>query len=315
MAFPANTVVVLLGPTGSGKTAVSIPLALLLNAEIISADSRQMYRYLDIGTAKPSREQLASCPHHFIDVFDPDLEFNAGEYGERGRDAVEQIFRRGKVPLVVGGSGLYIRSLIDGFFEGPSADPEYRKLLEDQVAREGILPLLEKLRRADPEGAARIDPTKPRRVIRALEVYHLTGVPLSMLHQQKKPAIAFNTRQFGLSWQRSTLYRRIEQRVDEMLQEGLLEEVDGLLARGYTQGLNALNTVGYAEAFAYRRGDISYEEMVRLIKQNTRRYAKRQLTWFRRDQRITWIEMSEGQLPQDVALEIVPLVQEGPPAW
>jgi tRNA dimethylallyltransferase len=305
MSSSPNTVVVLLGPTGSGKTAVSLPLARLLDAEILSADSRQVYRYLDVGTAKPSQAQLEACPHHFINMLDPDVEFSAGNYGECGRRVIAEIFQRDRAPLVVGGSGLYIRSLIDGFFEGPSADPEFRQILEEQLDREGVAPLLEELRRVDPESAARIDPTKPRRVIRALEVYHLTGIPMSALHRQARPEITFSVRQFGLLWERSRLYRRIDERVDEMMCEGFLEEVDALLARGYSSSLNALNTVGYAEAFAFRRGAIAYEEMVRLIKQNTRRYAKRQMTWFRRDARIEWIAMSGEKTPEEVAGEIV----------
>jgi tRNA dimethylallyltransferase len=304
MSFPPHTVVVLLGPTGSGKTAVSLPLARLLNAEIISADSRQVYRSLDIGTAKPSPNQRAVCPHHFIDIVDPTQEFNAGEYGVQGREVIHEIFGSGKCPLVVGGSGLYIRSLIDGFFDGPAADPEYRDTLEERLREEGIAPLVEMLRTVDPDSAARIDPTKPRRVIRALEVHHMTGVPLSELHRRKRPEITFSVRMFGLRWDRAELYRRIEDRVDGMIAEGLLEEVDSLLVRGYDPHLNSLNTVGYAEAFAHRRGELTFDEMVRLIKQSTRRYAKRQMTWFRRDARIEWIDMNGSRSPEDVAEEI-----------
>lgn len=297
----AKKVLVLVGPTASGKTAVALELAKLLPIEIISADSRQIYKYLDIGTAKPSAEQRAAVKHHFIDIRLPDQEFNAGEFGIEGRRVIDEILARRKVPVVVGGSGLYIQSLIDGFFEGPGADREFREILERRVSA-GELPLLvEELRRVDPVSAARIDPTKPRRIIRALEVYHITGKPLSEHHRESKVHIHFSPMLFGLQWERKALYQKINRRCEEMLAAGLMKEVEYLEALGYTPSLNALNTVGYAEAFAYRRGKMSYEEMVRLFKQNTRRYAKRQLTWFRRDKRIRWIAVDEQSDPAELA--------------
>jgi len=301
---PPPRVLVLVGPTASGKTEISIRLAEQLNGEVISADSRQIYKFLDVGTAKPTREQRARVRHHFIDELTPDREFNAGEFGLRGRDVVQGIFSRGKLPIVVGGSGLYVRSLIDGFFEGPGADKEFRETLERRVKAEGVKTLLAELWDIDPATARRIDPTKPRRVIRALEVYRTTGKPLSQLHKESIPTIDFGSIQFGLEWDRKVLYSRIERRCDEMLAKGLLKEVEDLEGRGYTDALNALHTVGYAEAFAYRRGEISYEEMVRLIKQNSRRYAKRQLTWFRHDERVRWISVDDATNLPDTARRI-----------
>jgi tRNA dimethylallyltransferase len=302
-------ILVLVGPTASGKTAVGVELAHILAGEIISADSRQVFRHLDIGTAKPTVEERRGVPHHFIDLLPPDADFCAGTFGVEGRKVIAEISGRGGLPIVVGGSGLYIQSLIDGFFEGPGADREYRRFLEERLAREGIAPLLEELRQRDPVAASRIDPTKPRRILRALEVFHLTGRPISEL-QKEKPLIPFQSAQFGLDVPRSDLYRNIDKRCDSMLKRGLMREVEALEKRGYTDALNALNTVGYREAFAYRRGAISYEEMVRLFKQNSRHYAKRQLTWFRRDGRIRWVVMGPERSASDAARGIASAFRE-----
>ncbi len=308
-------VVVLVGPTASGKTSVSLPLAELLHAEILSADSRQIYRFMNIGTAKPGVSERARIPHHFIDIRNPDEEYSAGTFGSEGRETIEQILKRGHTPLVVGGSGLYIQSLVDGFFAGPPADPEYRARVMVRLRVEGIEPLLGELGRVDPVSAASIDPTKPRRIVRALEVYATTGIPLSQLQRERKIGIPFTPVFFGLDVERAELYRRINSRCEMMLRQGLLDEVGGLSGRGYTASLNALKTVGYAEVFAYRGGTIGYEDMVRLFKQNTRRYAKRQLTWFRRDTRIRWMPVTDdadaARLAQSIAAAIPPGVSSG----
>lgn len=280
----------------------------MLDAEIVSADSRQVFRHLTIGTSKPTREEQALVPHHYIDELMPDQEFSAGVFGLTGRERIEEIFSRKKTPLVVGGSGLYVRALVDGFFEGPGADRDLRASLERRLADEGIHPLLEEVRRVDPEFAATVDPTKPRRIIRALEVIRRTGIPLSRIQREAKVEIAFHPVFFGLDWGRAELYRRIEERCDRMIRDGLLKEVDRLETLGFNETLQSLKTVGYAEAFAYRRGRISYEEMIRLFKQNSRRYAKRQLTWFRRDKRVRWIPMDPGRSPREVAEEISDLI-------
>ncbi len=305
MGRGVKTVIVLVGPTASGKTAVSLPLAERLGAEIISADSRQIYRHMDIGTAKATVAERARVQHHFIDILDPDQDYSAGEFGIRGREEIERVLSRGSVPLVVGGSGLYIRSLVDGFFDGPPADPEVRATIEQRLAAGGVEELLGELRRVDPLFAARVDPTKPRRMIRALEVFHVTGVPISQLHQDLKVEIPFKSRIFGLAWPKPALQKRIGERCTMMLEGGLLEEVEDLVRRGYGPGLNALNTVGYAEAFAFRAGEITRDEMIELFRRNTRRYAKRQMTWFRRDERIEWIDMREGREAEGVVEEIV----------
>jgi tRNA dimethylallyltransferase len=299
----SRTVLALVGPTASGKTAVGVELARALGAEIISADSRQIYQHLDIGTAKPAPELLALVPHHFVDTMTPDREFSAGEFGLQGRDVVGDLFSRGRVPLVVGGAGLYVRSLLDGFFEGPGSDPDTRAALQKRLAERGMEDLLDQLRRVDPVTAGTIDPSKPRRVIRALEVYLLSGIPLSRLQSERRPRIDFSHVTYGLQWERQALYQNIERRCDEMLRAGLLEEVDRLATMGYDDRLNALNTVGYAEVFAFRRGEIDRAEMVRRMKQNSRNYAKRQVTWFKRDHSIRWVDGARGA--SDVAEEIL----------
>lgn len=301
----SRRVLILVGPTASGKTAVSLLLARRLNGEIVSADSRQMYRYLDIGTAKPRKEEMGEINHYFLDVLTPDQDFNAGEFGKQGRSVIEAIFRSGKQPIVVGGSGLYIQSLIDGFFEGPSKDEETRKHLYDRLHREGVEVLLQELRKIDPASAARMLPTNTRRIVRALEVFYLTGIPISELQKMNKPQRTFEPVFAGLAWERKALYERIDRRVDAMLAAGLVNEVESLQRRGYDISLNALQTVGYQEVFQFLDGSIDYETMVESIKRNSRRFAKRQLTWFRRDRRIHWFPVeSEKDFPT-VAQEIV----------
>jgi tRNA dimethylallyltransferase len=294
-------VLVLVGPTASGKTELSLHLADILGGEIISADSRQVYKYLDIGTAKPSIVQRRLVKHYFVDEKLPDEEFSAGEFGEEGRGIIATMLARGVTPIVVGGSGLYVRSLVDGLFHGPGADKQFRNVMEQRLKRGETVLLLEELRAVDPVSAERIDPTKPRRIVRALEVYHLTGRPVTDLHRRQRVEIPYTSRLFGLMWERKTLYARIEQRCEAMIAAGLLKEVEELESRGYNGSMNALNTVGYAEAFAYRQGKLSYDQMMRLFKQNSRRYAKRQLTWFRADTRVRWIDMDKSTDPRSVA--------------
>lgn len=290
-------VLVLLGPTASGKTAISLLLARSMNAEILSADSRQVYRCLDIGTAKPTAAERDLVPHHFVDVIDPEYPFNAGEFGKQGREVIDEIFARGNVPIVVGGSGLYLRGLIDGFFEGPGADQSLREELYKRLHDIGGEGLLEDLRVLDPAAASRMLPTNTRRIIRALEIVTLTGRPISEL-QKEKITISFDPVFAGLQWDRKELYHRIDERVDRMIDEGLVNEVFALKRKGYTPRYNALQTTGYVEVFDFIDGKISFEEMVRLMKRNTRRYAKRQMTWFRQDTRIRWFKVeSEAQFP------------------
>lgn len=292
-----RVVLCIVGPTASGKTELGFLVAKQLRGEIISADSRQLYRHLDIGTAKPTRQQLREVKHHFVDELEPDEHFSAGEFGRKGREIINDLLRLKKVPIVVGGSGLYIRSLIDGFFEGPSGDNDVRQRLNDRLHEEGAEVLLAELRRVDPVSASQMLASNARRIIRALEVFELTGVPISKLHEQKI-CVDFVPLMIGLQWDRKTLYERINRRVDAMLENGFLQEVRRLLDLGYSETTNSLQTVGYQEAIARLRGETDYETMVELIKRNTRRFAKRQLTWFRADKRIQWMPIpEEGNLP------------------
>ena len=285
---PTGPFPILTGPTAAGKTALSLALAERLNAEIISADSRQIYRELTIGTAKPEPDELARVPHHFIDELDLGTPFSAGAFAEQANARIREILGRGRLPLIVGGSTLYLHALQFGLADVPPVDPTLRPHLESRLADEGAQALFDELRYVDPASAATLDPTKSSRLVRALEVYHGTGRPLSAYHaEQEPPPFTFNV--IVLNMDRKVLYARINRRVDLMLERGLVDEMRGLLERGIDPSLNALRTIGYQEPAAYLRGEIDYKEMVRLIKRNSRRYAKRQLTWMRRYPEFQWV--------------------------
>lgn len=272
---------------------MSLALAERLDAEIISADSRQIYRELIIGTAKPTPEEQARVPHHFIDELDLGTPFSAGEFARRANERIHDIVERGRVPLVAGGSTLYLHALQFGMADIPPVSPDVRQHLEARLDEEGATVLFDELNRVDPASAATLDATKTQRLVRALEVYHGTGRPLSSYHEdQSPPPFTFDV--FVLNRDRQALYGRINQRVDEMLARGLLDEVRGLLDRGIDPALQALQTIGYQEPIAHLRGEIDYDEMVRLIKRNSRRYAKRQLTWFRRYPSFQWVSVESA---------------------
>jgi tRNA dimethylallyltransferase len=298
-------VLLIVGPTAVGKTQVSLELAKLLEAEIISADSRQVYKYLDIGTAKPSKEQLAEVRHHFIDIKYPDEYYSSGQYGREARDCIEDIFDRGKEPIVVGGSGLYIRALVDGFFEPKVSDLRVKNDLKRQASEKGISTLYEKLRSVDPVTANRLHATDTLRILRALEVFEITGEPFSKFLQNKPEPADFRPVFIGLTLDRQELYSKIESRVDKMFAEGFLDEVKGLKSRGYGSSLNALQTVGYKEAFLFLNGKIDFSEMISLIKQKSRNYAKRQMTWFRKDSRIHWLDLDSFKSEIELAKHVL----------
>lgn len=287
-------VLLLVGPTAVGKTAVSLKLAPQLQAEIVSADSRQVYRFMDIGTAKPTREERESVPHHFIDIKNPDEYYSAGQFGREARERIDTVFARGRQPIVVGGSGLYIRALVDGLFEPGIKDERIKQSLKKQAHDLGVAELYGRLQRLDPETAARLHATDTQRILRALEVYEITGVPFSKFLERPPASANFVPLLYGLTMERSTLYERIEERTDRMLARGFLNEVRDLRRRGYGPDLNAMNTVGYKEADLFLDGELSHDEMVRLFKQRSRNYAKRQLTWFRKDERIKWFQVDSG---------------------
>ena len=283
--------IAIVGPTASGKTPVAIELARKLNSEIISADSRQVYKHIPIASAIPSMLERQGIKHYFLEELELDEKFNAGEFGRKGRVIIENIFSREKTPVIVGGSGLYIQSLIDGFFEEEIKDEEIRKKLFDDLEKYGKEYLYNKLLEIDIESAQKITPNFYRRIIRALEVYYVSGKKISDLHKEK-PEINFETVQIGIHLDRNILYEQINKRVDDMISKGLLKEVEWLKENGYHYSThNSLNTVGIKEVFKYFEGEYTYYNMIEMIKQNTRRYAKRQLSWFRRDKRINWINI------------------------
>jgi len=295
-----DNVIVIIGPTASGKTEISINLALKEDAEIVSADSRQIYKYMDIGTAKPTQEELHTVTHHCINIKDPDEFFNAGMYGKLSRKIVKEILERKKLPVVVGGSGLYVRALTDGIFEGAYRNAAIRKKLKSQLNEKGHHELFTRLAEVDPKTAEKIHPHDSKRIIRALEVYELSGEPISSLQIRSTKKADFTPHFFGLHWPRNILYKRIEQRVDAMMDAGFVAEVEHLLGMGYSPELNSLDSLGYREIIAYLKGKYDYSTMVEEIKKNTRRFAKKQLTWFRKNSRIKWIDMYKCVDPQEV---------------
>jgi tRNA dimethylallyltransferase len=304
------TVLAIVGPTASGKTTLSLDVAQLLGGEIVSADSRQIYKHIDIGTAKPSRSERNRIPHYLIDLLEPTEEYSAGQFGKEARRIFNEIKARGRIPFLVGGSGLYIRAALDGLVDVPEADAEIRKQLADQHKREGLEGLVKELARVDRKSLERMKEVNARRVIRALEVYRITGIPLSELHQRQGTVRSVDALQIGLQWRRSELYRRIDERVDRMMAEGLVDETRHLLEMGFNRNLNAFNSVGYKEVCDFLDGKLNHNTMVELIKRNTRRFAKRQTTWFKADKRIRWIEMSEDAELRDTREAIFSLYRE-----
>jgi len=294
-------VLVIVGPTAAGKTQVSLKLADILHGEIVSLDSRQVYRYMDIGTAKPTKKEMKKVAHHLIDVVYPDEKFTAADYSKKARETVEEIIGRKKQPMVVGGSGLYLKALIEGFFKGPRADERLREKLGEEESRFGPHHLFGKLKEADPKAAQRIHPNDSVRIMRALEVYELTGKPISSL-QEKGDYEPFEMDfvKVGLSLDRKKLYERIDRRVEKMISGGFLDEAKGLKEKGYSKELKALKTVGYQEFFSYLEGETDFASAVESIKLNTRRYAKRQLTWFRKDKEIRWLDVEKEDLVEQI---------------
>jgi tRNA dimethylallyltransferase len=289
------SVVTVVGPTGVGKTSVGIRVARALGGEIVSADSRQIYRGMDVGTAKPTSEELAACRHHLIDIVEPSESYDAARYAADAEAVIVALKGTGTEPVVVGGTGFYIESLFRGLFDGPGRDDEVRRKLSVRLDTEGATALHAELRELDPETAGRLHPNDGARIVRALEVYVSTGTPLSVWHESARRPPSFPARYFGLTMRREDLYARIDARVDAMMRNGLLHEVRTLVESGrLTSGMPAASAVGYRELLALLagRGD-DLEGAVEDIKRNTRRYAKRQLTWFSSIENLTWLNLSE----------------------
>lgn len=277
----------IVGPTAIGKTSLSIQLARAFKTEILSADSRQFFREMQIGTAAPTPEELSAAPHHFIQHRSIHENYSVGDFEREALEKIETLFEKHNILVLVGGSGLYVKSILEGLDDFPDIDPSIRASLNEQVKQSGLKPLQEQLQDLDPDSFNKIDIENPHRVIRALEICLGTGQPYSSFLNRNKASREFNVIKIGLQAPREVIYDRINQRVDTMIREGLVEEARKLFPY---KDLNALNTVGYKELFEHFEGKSTLEEAVAAIKMNTRRFAKRQLTWFRKEEDIHWFE-------------------------
>ncbi len=296
--------VILTGPTAVGKTKLSIALAKRIGGEILSADSMQVYRHMDIGSAKIRPEEMQGVPHHLIDILEPWEEFNVVSFQKRGRECLAGIYDRGHIPVVVGGTGFYIQALLkDVDFTENEEDDAYRRELEKEAKERGAEWLHEKLRAVDPVSAKKIHANNIRRTIRALEFFHQTGQPISGHNErEKEKTSAYNSCYFVLNDVRERLYAGIERRVDEMLAQGLVEEVKALRDMGCKKGMVSMQGLGYKEILSWLDGELSYEEAVEILKRDTRHFAKRQLTWFRREADVLWINKPEFDYAEEKML-------------
>ena len=293
-------VVVIIGPTAVGKTKLSIDMAKAFDGEIISGDSMQVYREMDIGTAKVTKEEMEGIPHYMIDIRDPDEPFSAAEFQQLVRMHIHDISKRGKLPIIVGGTGLYIQSVLyDYQFSESPGDEAYRESLERLAETDGVGAVYDMLKHADPQSAERIHPNNVRRVIRALEILHTTGKTMSETLEGQKQILLYDAAIVGLTMERDKLYNRINQRVDLMMEQGLLEEVKSLYEKGLRH-CQSIQAIGYKELYAYFEGITTLEEAVEALKTNSRRYAKRQLTWFRNKMDVTWFDMTEGEKKEEI---------------
>ena len=297
-----NNIICIAGPTASGKTALSIALAKELNGEVVSCDSMQIYKGMDIGTAKPTREEMQGIPHHMIDVAEPDEDFSVSRYCEMATPIVDDIIARGKTAIIAGGTGLYMDSLIKGNDFAPYPATGRREELEKLAAEQGIEAVIAQLREVDPESAERLHPSDQKRIIRAMEVYLETGISITE-HNRRTQAIPpkYHPVWFALEdADRQTLYDRIDKRVDIMLQDGLIDEIKSLLAEGIPEKATSLQAIGYKEFVDALAGRSSMETAAALVQQSSRKYAKRQLTWFRRNKDIHWLRREEGETTAEI---------------
>ena len=297
-----NRLLAIVGPTATGKSRLAIRLAQALDGEIASADSRQVYRYMDIGTAKPSPEELSLVPHHLINIVNPDEDFSLAQYQDLAYKAIKDIQQRNKLALLVGGSGLYVWSVLEGWgIPQVPPDPEFRHGLEEKAAKVGKEELYQELLQVDPIAAQRIDRRNVRRVIRALEVYRGIQTPIS--HLQHKKAPPFNTLIIGLTIDRAELYRRTDSRVDEMIKQGLVEEVEKLVNMGYDLTLPAMSGIGYKQIGMFLKGKLTLADAIRQIKTETHRFVRHQYSWFRlKDDRIKWFDIQRSADSEITAL-------------
>lgn len=305
--------IVLTGPTAAGKTELSIALAKKLNGAIISADSMQVYKYMNIGSAKIRPEEMQGVRHYLVDVLDPREEFHVARFQQMAKEAMDEIYRNGQLPIVVGGTGFYIQALLkDIDFDESSGELPCRKELEETARREGGAVLYERLKQVDPESAEAIHPNNVKRVIRALEFYQETGQPISLHNrEQKEKQPPYTYVYFVLNDDRARLYERIDRRVDRMVEQGLVEEVRWLKEHGYDRSLVSMQGLGYKELFPYLDGTCSLEEAVEIIKRDTRHFAKRQITWFKREPDVIWLNQQEfGYDKQKILKRMLELWEE-----
>lgn len=301
-------VVVIVGPTAVGKTKLSVELAKRLNGEVISGDSMQIYKGMDIGTAKITKEEMENIPHHLIDIKDPTESFSVAEFQELVQSLITKINHRGKIPILVGGTGLYINAVLQNYnFANVASDESYRLQLEKFVEENGPIALHEKLKDIDPKSYEEIHPNNYRRTIRALEVYHVTKQPISEYQNLQDEESPYDYVMIGLTMERDKLYERINQRVDLMLEQGLLEEVKSLYDRGI-KNCQSVQAIGYKELYDYLDGVVTLEEAIEKLKQNSRRYAKRQFTWFRNKSNAIWFDMTDANFEQKIQ-EIEQLIE------
>jgi tRNA dimethylallyltransferase len=307
--------IIIAGPTAVGKSEAAFELAKRLDSEIISADSMQVYRYFDIGTAKPSLERRKEIPHHLIDIVNPDEDFSAGEFNERAYEIARELHRKGKIPIVAGGTGLYIKALTENFGCGVKKDEEIRERLKREFEEMGEDAMYERLKKIDPSAASKIHPKDRYRIERALEVYYTTGKTLSEFHRDEgRENKRFDVRYFVLNMDRKRLYKRIEERVDGMISAGLLQETERILKMGYDKSLKPFQSLGYLQMIQYldnlpsppfnKRGMWGFDSAVEEMKKETRRFAKRQLTWFRGVKDAVWIDIPEGENIKDISAQI-----------
>lgn len=307
MSEKKRPLIILTGPTAVGKTELSIKLAKAVNGEIISADSIQVYKYMDIGSAKVTKEEMDGVKHYLIDVLDPTDEFNIYVFKKMATEAMEEIYAKGKVPIIAGGTGFYIQSILyDIEFAEEEGDRAYRHQLEEKASLEGVSVIHKLLEEVDPKSASQIHENNLKRVIRALEYYHETGQPISEHNEEQRQKISpYNFRYYVLNMDREKLYERINLRVDIMLENGLLDEVKKLKDMGYSDDLVSMQGIGYKEIRQYIDGKCIYEEAVDTLKKNTRNFAKRQLTWFRREEDVTWLNHENFGNDKDKILDFI----------
>jgi tRNA dimethylallyltransferase len=287
-----GTLIVIVGPTASGKTALAIRLASALGTEIISADSRQIFRELTIGTAKPTPDELAKIPHHFINTKSITEDYDAGTFAREARLVIDALLKEKSYVILCGGSGLYIKALLEGFDELPDLQSGLRNDITDSYKRNGLIWLQEEVRTLDPEYFEVVDKQNPQRLMRALEVIKSSGKPYSLFRKKKKAVLPFNVVKIGLNLDRDVLYEKIDARMDDMIERGLFAEAERFFTSRHA---NALQTVGYQEIFGFMEGAYDREEAIRLLKRNSRHYAKRQMTWFKKDKEIHWFAPTDWE--------------------